>query len=235
VAEAAGSPGELGASPRIRVLVADDQQLVRRGFRVILESEPDIEVVGEAADGREAVELARRHRPAVALLDIRMPVLDGLQAARQIMAPGLATRVVILTTFGADDYVYEALSAGASGFLLKDAPAEQLITAVRCVAAGDALIDPAITRRLIARFALAARPAAGLPAELSGLTARELDVLRQLARGLSNAEIAAELVVEENTVKTHISRMLAKLGLRDRVQAVVLAYQSGFVAPGSEG
>jgi DNA-binding NarL/FixJ family response regulator len=231
VADAAGLPGDPAASPRIRVLVADDQQLVRQGFRVILEGEPDIEVVGEAADGRAAVELARRHRPAVALLDIRMPVLDGLQAARQIMTLGLATRVVILTTFGADDYVYEALRAGASGFLLKDAPAEQLITAVRCVAAGDALIDPAITRRLIARFALAARPQAGLPAELRQLTARELDVLRLLARGLSNAEIAAELVVEENTVKTHVSRMLAKLGLRDRVQAVVLAYQSGYVSP----
>jgi DNA-binding NarL/FixJ family response regulator len=231
VANVAGLAGEPPASARIPVLVADDQQLVRQGFKVILEGEPDIEVVGEAADGRAAVELARRYRPAVALLDIRMPVLDGLQAARQIMGLGLPTRVVILTTFGADDYVYEALRAGASGFLLKDAPAEQLVTAVRCVAAGDALIDPAITRRLIARFALAARPPAGLPAELRQLTPRELDVLRLLARGLSNAEIAAALVVEENTVKTHVSRMLGKLGLRDRVQAVVLAYQSGFVGP----
>jgi DNA-binding NarL/FixJ family response regulator len=219
------------AESPITVLVADDQQLVRRGFRVILEAEPDIRVVAEAGDGREAVELVRRHAPAVALLDIRMPVLDGLRAAREVIALSPGTRVLILTTFDADEYVYEALRNGASGFLLKDAPADQLITAVRSLAAGDALIDPVITRRLISRFALAARGPAGLPAELRPLTARELEVLRLVARGLSNVEIARELVVEENTVKTHVSRILMKLGLRDRVQAVVLAYELGFVTP----
>ncbi len=221
-----------GTSRRpITVLIADDQQMVRRGFRVILETEPGITVVAEAGDGREAVELARRYAPVLALLDIRMPVMDGLQAARDILSLSLRTRVLILTTFDADEYVYEALRAGASGFLLKDAPADQLITAVRSIAAGDALIDPVITRRLIARFALAARGPAGLPGELSQLTARELEVLRLVARGLSNIEIARELVVEENTVKTHVSRILAKLSLRDRVQAVVLAYELGFVTP----
>jgi DNA-binding NarL/FixJ family response regulator len=219
------------AEPPITVLIADDQQMVRRGFRVILEAEPDISVVAEAGDGREAVELVRRHAPAVALLDIRMPVLDGLRAAREVLALSPGTRVLILTTFDADEYVYEALRGGASGFLLKDAPADQLITAVRSLAAGDALIDPAITRRLISRFALAARGPAGLPDELRPLTARERDVLRLVARGLSNVEIARELVVEENTVKTHVSRILTKLGLRDRVQAVVLAYELGFVTP----
>jgi DNA-binding NarL/FixJ family response regulator len=224
-----------GTSRRpITVLIADDQQMVRRGFRVILEAEQGISVVAEAGDGREAVDLARRHAPAVALLDIRMPVMDGLRAARQILAPGSRTRVLILTTFDADEYVYEALRAGASGFLLKDAPADQLVTAVRSLAAGDALIDPVITRRLISRFALAARPA-GVPAELSELTPRELEVLRLVARGLSNVEIAQELVVEENTIKTHVSRVLTKLGLRDRVQAVVLAYELGFVTPEARG
>ena len=224
-----------GTSRRpITVLIADDQQMVRRGFRVILEAEQGISVVAEAGDGREAVELARRHAPAVALLDIRMPVMDGLRAARQILALSSRTRVLILTTFDADEYVYEALRAGASGFLLKDAPADQLVTAVRSLAAGDALIDPVITRRLISRFALAARPA-GVPDELSLLTPRELEVLRLVARGLSNIEIAQELVVEENTVKTHVSRILTKLGLRDRVQAVVLAYELGFVTPEARG
>jgi DNA-binding NarL/FixJ family response regulator len=223
------------AEPPITVLIADDQQLVRRGFRVILEAEPDLRVVAEAGDGREAVALARRHTPAVALLDIRMPVLDGLRAAREILALSPGTRVLILTTFDADEYVYEALRGGASGFLLKDAPADQLITAVRSLAAGDALIDPAITRRLISRFALAARGPAGLPGELRQLTARELEVLRLVARSLSNLEIARELVVEENTVKTHVSRILMKLGLRDRVQAVVLAYELGFVTPEARG
>ena len=175
------------------------------------------------------------HTPAVALLDIRMPVLDGLRAAREVIALSPGTRVLILTTFDADEYVYEALRGGASGFLLKDAPADQLITAVRSLAAGDALIDPAITRRLISRFALAARGPAGLPEELRPLTARELEVLRLVARGLSNLEIARELVVEENTVKTHVSRILTKLGLRDRVQAVVLAYELGFVTPEARG
>jgi DNA-binding NarL/FixJ family response regulator len=221
-----------GTSRRpITVLIADDQQMIRRGFRVILDAEPGIAVVAEAGDGREAVELTRRYAPLVALLDIRMPVMDGLHAARQILSLNLRTRVLILTTFDSDEYVYEALRAGTSGFLLKDAPAEQLITAVRSVAAGDALIDPVITRRLIARFTLAARGPAKLPSELSQLTARELEVLRLVARGLSNSEIAQELVVEENTVKTHVSRILAKLSLRDRVQAVVLAYELGFVTP----
>jgi DNA-binding NarL/FixJ family response regulator len=223
------------ASEPISVLIADDQQMVRRGFRVILEAEPGISVVAEAGDGREAVELARWHLPAVALLDIRMPVLDGLRAARQVIAVSPGTRVLILTTFDADEYVYEALRGGASGFLLKDAPADQLVTAVRSLAAGDALIDPAITRRLISRFALAARGPAGPPEELRSLTAREREVLRLVARGLSNLEIARELVVEENTVKTHVSRILMKLGLRDRVQAVVLAYELGFVTPEGRG
>jgi DNA-binding NarL/FixJ family response regulator len=224
-----------GTSRRpITVLIADDQQMVRRGFRVILEAEQGISVVAEAGDGREAVELVRRHAPAVALLDIRMPVMDGLHAARQILALTSRTRVLILTTFDADEYVYEALRAGASGFLLKDAPADQLVTAVRSLAAGDALIDPVITRRLISRFALAARPA-GVPDELSQLTPRELEVLRLVARGLANIEIAQELVVEENTVKTHVSRILAKIGLGDRVQAVVLAYELGFVTRAASG
>jgi DNA-binding NarL/FixJ family response regulator len=229
---ASAGPADRGPSGRpITVVIADDQCMVRRGLRVILEAEPGIEVVAEAGDGREAVELVRRHRPAVALLDIRMPVMDGLHAAREVLTLGAQTQVLILTTFDADEYVYEALRAGAGGFLLKDAPADQLVTAVRSLAAGDALIDPVITRRLIARFALAAQPPAGLPDELRPLTARELEVLRLVARGLSNIEIARELVVEENTVKTHVSRILTKLGLRDRVQAVVLAYESGFVRP----
>ena len=215
----------------ITVVIADDQRMVRRGLAVILQSEPDIAVVAEAGDGQEAVAQVRRHRPDVAMLDIRMPVMDGLHAARQVLALGPATRVLILTTFDADEYVYEALRAGVSGFLLKDAPADQLVTAVRSLAAGDALIDPVITKRLISRFALAARPRPALPGELGTLTARELQVLRLLARGLSNIEIARELVVEESTVKTHVSRILIKLNLRDRVQAVVLAYESGFVAP----
>jgi DNA-binding NarL/FixJ family response regulator len=215
----------------VTVVIADDQRMVRSGLRVILDSEPGISVVAEAGDGAEAIELVRRHRPAVALLDIRMPVLDGLRAARKVLALSPGTRVLILTTYDADEYVYEALRAGASGFLLKDAPADQLVTAVRCVAAGDALIDPVITRRLISRFTLAARGPMELPEELRQLTPRELDVLRLVARGLSNVEIARELVVEENTVKTHVSRILMKLGLRDRVQAVVLAYELGFVTP----
>ncbi|HEX4063108.1 MAG TPA: response regulator transcription factor [Streptosporangiaceae bacterium] len=215
----------------ITVVIADDQRMVRSGLRVILDTEPGISVVAEAGDGAEAIELVRRHRPAVALLDIRMPVLDGLQAARKVLAVSAQTRVLILTTFDADEYVYEALRAGASGFLLKDAPADQLITAVRSLAAGDALIDPVITRRLISRFTLAARGPVELPKELRELTARELEVLRLVARGLSNVEIGRELVVEENTVKTHVSRILMKLGLRDRVQAVVLAYELGFVVP----
>ncbi len=187
-------------------------------------------MIGEASDGLEAVELARVLDPAVVLMDIRMPNMDGLAAARQILGSG-KSRVLILTTFDADEYVYEALKTGASGFLLKDAPPEQLIAAVRCIAAGDALIDPSITRRLISRFAHAARPPERPPAQLKELTQRELDVLRLVARGLANAEIAAELVVEESTIKTHVSRILMKLALRDRVQAVVVAYETGFVVP----
>ena len=220
-----------GAGDRvISVVIADDQRLVRAGFRVILASEPDIRVVGEAADGLEAIELTRTLAPDVVLMDIRMPNMDGLAAARRILGSG-DSRVLILTTFDADEYVYETLKMGASGFLLKDAPPDQLTAAVRCIAAGDALIDPSITKRLIGRFAHAARPAARQPAQLKDLTQRELDVLRLVARGLTNVEIAAELVVEESTIKTHVSRILMKLALRDRVQAVVVAYESGFVVP----
>jgi DNA-binding NarL/FixJ family response regulator len=229
----ASTDSDRAAQRPITVVIADDQRMVRRGLAVMLESEPDIAVAAEAGDGQEAIALVRKHLPTVALLDIRMPVMDGLEAARQVLSLAPATRVLILTTFDADEYVYEALRAGVSGFLLKDAPADQLITAVRSLAAGDALIDPVITRRLISRFALAARPRTALPGALGTLTARELDVLRLVARGLSNAEIARELVVEESTVKTHISRILIKLNLRDRVQAVVLAYETGFVTPDS--
>ncbi len=214
----------------IRVVVADDQQLVRGGFRVILDAQPDITVVGEARDGHEAIQLARTLSPTVVLLDIRMPNLDGLAAARAILKH-TSSRVLMLTTFDTDEYVYAALRAGASGFLLKDAPTEHLVTAVRCVARGDALLDPAVTRRLIGRFAHAARPPADLPTVFGALTARERDVLRQIAQGMSNAEIAAHLVIEESTVKSHVTRILTKLDLRDRVQAVVLAYESQFVTP----
>ena len=215
----------------ISVLIADDQRLVRAGLRAILDFEPDITVVAEAADGLEALALVERHSPTVALLDIRMPVMDGLEAARRVTSRHPATRVVILRTFDADEYVYEALRAGASGFLLKDAPADELVTAVRCAARGDALIDSSVTRRLIARFTAAVRPTAATPAEVKALTPREREVLRLVARGMSNAEIARSLVVEENTIKTHVSRILTKMQLRDRVQAVVVAYQSGFVRP----
>jgi DNA-binding NarL/FixJ family response regulator len=215
---------------KISVLIVDDERLIRAGFRAILESEPDLRVVGEGADGLDAVDLAKKRSPDVVLLDIRMPGMDGLTAARRIIAE-TDSRVLILTTFDVDEYVFQALRAGASGFLLKDVPPEQLCWAIRSIAAGDALIDPAVTRRLILRFAGAARASAGVPERFAELTPRELDVLRLLAQGHSNGEIASELVVEQSTVKTHVGRILMKLDLRDRVQAVVLAYESGFVTP----
>ena len=214
----------------ITVLIADDQRLIRAGFHAILSSQRDITVIAEAGDGRAAIELTRLHEPAVVLMDIRMPVLDGLEAARQIIS-NTESRVLILTTFGTDEYVYEALRMGASGFLLKDCPPDQLITAVRVAAAGDAMIDPAITRRVIQAFAAGNRPSGELPERMRQLTPRELEVLRHIARGLSNLEIAAELTLEESTVKTHVARILAKLDLRDRVQAVVLAYETGLATP----
>ncbi len=225
---------DAGQAIATTVVLADDQRLVREGLKAILDAEHDIAVVGEAADGREAVELVRVRRPTVALLDIRMPNLDGLGAAREIASLGAGTRVLMLTTFDADEYVFESLRAGASGFLLKDAPADQLISAIRILAGGDALIDPSITRRLISRFALAARAPDIARHGFDELTPRELDVFRLVARGLSNAEIAHKLVIEENTVKTHVSRILMKLELRDRVQAVVLAYESGFATPNQD-
>jgi DNA-binding NarL/FixJ family response regulator len=217
----------------IRVLLVDDQAMVRAGFRMILESEPGIDVVGEAENGEQAVAATRRLRPDVVLMDIQMPAQDGLQATRRITdSPGLSSRVVILTTFERDDYVFDALQAGASGFLLKNAPPEQLIHAVRVVAAGDALLAPSITRRIIETFA--ARPIKPqLNARLQSLTPREREVLVLLARGNSNAELAAALFVSEGTIKTHVSSLLAKLELRDRVQAVVLAYESGLLTPGT--
>ncbi|HYY34556.1 MAG TPA: response regulator transcription factor [Gaiellaceae bacterium] len=217
----------------LAVLIVDDQALVRAGFRMILEAEQDMEVVGEAADGREAVDEARRLRPDVVLMDVRMPEVDGIEATRRLLGDAADTKVVMLTTFDMDEYVYDALRAGASGFLLKDVPPEQLVAGIRAVASGDALLAPSVTRRVIEEFVR--RPPASvrtLPAKLDDLTARELEVLKLIARGLSNAEIATELFVSETTVKTHVAHVLMKLDLRDRVQAVVLAYESGLIEPG---
>ena len=209
----------------IRVLVADDQSMVRAGFRMLLSGQEDLEVVAEASNGLEAVDKAQRFDPDVVLMDIRMPELDGLEATRRILAADRGTRVLVLTTFDLDEYIYEALSAGASGFVLKDDPPEQLIGAIRTVAAGDALLSPAVTKRVIERFTRLSRPTP--PSGLEELTARELDVLRLIAQGLSNEEIGKQLFIGETTVKTHVTHVLQKLDLRDRVQAVVLAHQTG--------
>jgi DNA-binding NarL/FixJ family response regulator len=217
----------------IRVVIADDQGMVRSGFSTLLNSEPDIEVIGEAVNGQEAIARAAQLRPDVMLMDVRMPVLDGLQATREITAVPGAPKVLVLTTFDLDDYVYQALRWGASGFLLKDASARELADAVRIVAAGDALLSPGVTRRLIAEFARMGAPRGPSRDSLDGLTERECEVLALVARGMSNAEIAGRLVVAEQTIKTHVSRILMKLGLRDRTQAVVLAYETGLVQPGS--
>lgn len=220
----------------IKLLLADDQAMVREGFAAVLGAQPDLVVVGGAADGAEAVSLARQHDPDVVLMDIRMPRLDGLAATRQLLRvpPGThRPRVLILTTFDLDEYVFEALRSGASGFLLKDATASELVAAVRVIAAGEALLSPSVTRRLIEDYTIrAGRPSSAHKAALESLTARERDVLRCVARGLSNAEIAGELVVAEQTVKTHLGRIFSKLELRDRAQAVVFAYESGLVVPG---
>ena len=218
----------------VRVLIVDDQALVRTGFRMILEAEPDIEVVGEAGDGVQAIEEARRLEPDVVLMDVRMPELDGIEATRRLLANGAGTtKVVMLTTFDMDEYVFDALRAGASGFLLKDVPPERLIDGIRAVANGDALLAPSITRRLIEEFVRSAPSRTEPPAGLDELTTREVEVLRLIARGFSNAEIAKELFVSETTVKTHVAHVLMKLNVRDRVQAVVLAYESGIVQPGA--
>jgi DNA-binding NarL/FixJ family response regulator len=216
------------------VLIADDQALVRVGLRKILESEPELTVAGEAVDGEDAVASARRSRPDVVLMDIRMPVLDGIEATRRIVAERSATRVLILTTFGLDGYVFDALRAGASGFMLKDAPPEEIVAAVRIVASGDALLAPAVTRAVVEEFARQ-RPAAvpAVPPAVEQLTPREREVLDLLSRGLSNPEICGRLFISEATAKTHVARILQKLGLRDRVQAVIYAYESGLVTPGA--
>ena len=221
-----------------RCLIADDQAMVREGFAAVLGAQPGLQVVGQAADGADAVRLARHLRPDVVLMDVRMPVMDGLESARQILGNAAGPprpRVLMLTTFDLDDYVYEALRAGASGFLLKDATAAELVHAVRVVAAGDALLAPSVTRRLIADFARRPRPDPPFPVTVGALTQRETEVLRLIARGLSNTEISTTLVIAEQTTKTHVGRILAKLGLRDRAQAVVFAYETGLVTPGGPG
>jgi DNA-binding NarL/FixJ family response regulator len=219
----------------IRVLLVDDQALIRAGFRMILDAEDDMDVVGECADGTQAVNSTRRLKPDVVLMDIRMPEMDGIEATRLIAGDDGdgVPRVLMLTTFDLDEYVYDALRAGASGFLLKDVPAEQLVEGIRVIAQGDALLAPSVTKRLIHEFSRGGAGQRSAPASLEDLTPRELEVFKLIARGMSNAEIAAELVVSETTVKTHVARVLMKLGVRDRVQAVVLAYESGAVAPGA--
>jgi DNA-binding NarL/FixJ family response regulator len=219
----------------IRVLLVDDERLVRAGFRMILASEPDIEVAGEAGDGLDALDAAARTAPDVVLMDVRMPRLDGLEATRRLLAAAAPPRVIMLTTFDLDEYVYEALRVGASGFLLKDAPEAQLTAAIRVAADGGSLFAPSVTRRLIAAFATGSRSAGAVaPPGLDDLTPRELEVLRLVARGLSNREIADALVITEHTAKTHVAHILAKLDVRDRVQAVVLAYEAGIVTPGAD-
>ena len=216
----------------IRVLIADDQELVRAGFRMILEVQDDIEVVGEASDGAEAVEASRTLDPDVVLMDVRMPDTDGIEATRRLATAGSRARVLMLTTFDTDEYVYDAMRAGASGFLLKNAPPAELVSALRATARGDAQLAPAIMRRMVEEFVRRPPPGTIRPEALADLTAREFDVLKLLARGLSNAEIAAQLFLGEATVRTHVSRILSKLDLRDRTQAVVIAYESGLVKPG---
>ncbi|MCB1252877.1 MAG: response regulator transcription factor [Austwickia sp.] len=217
----------------IRVLLVDDQQLVRTGIRLIVDLEPDLEVCGEAADGAEAMSAVARWHPDVVLMDVRMPVLDGLEATRRLSAAGSSAKVLVLTTFDLDGYVYDALRAGASGFPLKDVPRDQLVSAIRVVAGGESLLSPTVTKRLIERFVRLPPPSTGVPPILAGLSDRELEVLRLIALGQGNAEIAHALLIGEATVKTYVSRLFTKLELRDRVQAVVLAYESGLVQPGS--
>ncbi|MDQ4089011.1 MAG: response regulator transcription factor [Actinomycetota bacterium] len=218
----------------ISVVITDDQAMVRAGFRSLLAEEPGIAVVAEAVDGQDALAAVRRHAPDVVLMDIRMPVMDGIAATRQLVAEGSRSRVLVVTTFDLDEYVFDALRAGASGFLLKDSTAEELVSAIRTVAAGEALLDPTVTRRVVDAFTSTRPPQRTPSSELSRLTTREVQVLRLMAKGLSNAEIAGELVVSDATAKTHVSNVLSKLGLRDRVQGVVYAYENGIVEPGED-